>query len=192
MQVDIPLDMAEKLVSETPEKVEIEDLIFQFPHLKASIVECVKQKLGEGVVYMRSAEKDTFKLPSGVEVFTVFLDKEEWSLDEEARDGEPIGSISSKDEDLPQRVFEILKECVSGIETKLPAVEKSVATREGKKAFRAMLGWKGAEGKELPEDVARNIAQFTPSKKIEGGRKKTRKTRKTRKQTTRKVVYPRV
>jgi hypothetical protein len=65
-------------------------------------------------------------------------------------------------------------------------IQKAVATREGKKAYRAMLGWQGPDGRELPVEVARNIAKLAAVKKVDGGKKKTRKSRNTKKSTRRR------
>jgi hypothetical protein len=65
-------------------------------------------------------------------------------------------------------------------------IQKGVAAREGKKAYRAMLGWQGSDGRELPVEVARNIAKLSVSKKVDGGRKKTRKPNRKSKTTRRR------
>ena len=65
-------------------------------------------------------------------------------------------------------------------------IQTAVATREGKKAYKAMLGWQGSDGRELPAEFALNIAKLTAAKKIDGGKKKTRKTKKAKKSTRRR------
>lgn len=99
------------------------------------------------------------------------------------------------------KVMGAIQTICSGRPTKSD-IQKQVAAREGRKAYRAMLGWQGpaessassssssaapesAQRRKLPEDVARHIAKYAAVKKIEGGRKKTRKTKKTKKATRR-------
>lgn len=157
--------------------------------LKPETVECIRKAMGTGTTVQELDNGLMLRFVSENIPVTVFLPAW-WSVIFGGGAGNladvnngPI-AVSKIPGDKHSKVVEAIKHICGRPSEK--DIQTAVATREGKKAYKAMLGWQGPNGRELPVEVARNIAKLTAAKKIDGGRKKSKKAKKSKKSTRRR------
>ncbi len=144
--------------------------------LKPNIIECVKAKLGVryefplgwgfGVFVFGNAPDPLQSAEDDMVYITLYTPPRT-----------NRGNLEGQNADRVNSVLDAIRECVLSKPTE-KELGKKVAAHEGRRTFRTALGWQGPDGKELPEEVARNIAKFAASPKIQGGRKTRAKGRK--------------
>jgi len=157
--------------------------------LKPETVECIRKAMGDDTTVQELDNGLMLRFVSENIPVTVFLPAW-WSIVLGGGAGNladvnngPI-AVSKIPGNKHSKVVEAIKHICGRPSEK--DIQKGVAAREGKKAYRAMLGWQGPDGRELPVEVARNIAKLSVAKKVDGGKKKTRKSSKAKKSTRRR------
>lgn len=140
-----------------------------FRRFKPERLECMKKNLPAGTVitFRESGPVDeryavyTFELPG-----TTFYDR-----------GVYVDLIKNqirviKFPEGADIVYKAMLACLTRGNVKLEDIQSKVEAREIEKVAKTL------RGKQLPEDVGRIIGKFAATKKIEGGRKRSRRTRK--------------
>ncbi len=173
--------------------------------LGPDIIECIRKWVGDDTTVERKQNGLLVKFNNGNDQVTIYLPAY-WDLTF------PLGIVPEGRNltgvnDGPIAVSKTggtkylkVVEAITDVCKKKPSekeIQTAVATREGKKAYKAMLGWQGpaedSEGssssssssaaatprrRELPAEVALRIAKYAAVKKHEGGRKKSKKAKK--------------